>query len=670
MAFYSLDYETYSPGGSPRQLGLRGYVIQCEILMLALKEVGEEYRIFWDAIRDPEPPRELVDIFNDPESQFLAHNCQFEREVLYWQMGIETQIEQWHDSMILARTCGLPGALEKVCDALELSEDVAKMKSGHDLIQLFCSPNPKNYNVKRYYEEHKPVEWATFGEYCRRDVEVCEYLWEILPHNTYDHERENWIIDQRINMRGLPVDVALCTSAIEQAQAVITHEGKNMEAITEGAVSSVSQLKRLKEWLLMRDTPVTSLSAATVRQILEEESLESDVREALQIRQRAGKAAVSKYKAIMKKHVGGRVYYSLAFYGAHTGRAAGQGVQPQNMYRPAFHLKKVLHTAVAAIKARAVGVLYDDPIEVLASCTRCAVAASPGKKFVVSDLSNIEGRITAWLAGEEWKLQAFREADWNIGPDIYIASFAKAFGLEIEDVQDFQRQIGKVIELACGFGGGLGAFKTFGDIYNVHLPDKEVLKIVRGWREAHPRIRSFWADVEAGAIAAVKNPGKVMQVRKLHFQVKTFGENTWLLVRLPSGRLMWYFEPEVNRVEVKAKVDDGHGNLVMRKWETDQISYMGTHKYKWQRISSWGGTFTENFVQAIANDILKHGIREAENDGYETFLTVHDELLTECDDSPVWTVDRLSAHLSVVPDWAEGLPLTAAGYEDVFYKKD
>jgi DNA polymerase len=329
--------------------------------------------------------------------------------------------------------------------------------------------------------------------------------------------------------------------------------------------------------------------------------------------------------------------------------------------------------------------MSSDIMELASSAIRSTIIAPPGKKLVVCDLANIEGRVAAWLAGEDWKLQAFRDYDAGTGPDLYIKAYAEAFKAVVEEVTKSQRQIGKVMELMLQYEGGVGAFLTGAATYRIDLDEMtrlawpaipEEIKIeARGflewtikkkrstfglsdetfmccdalkrlWRRAHPAISSYWKELKDAWIKACETPGNTIQCRRVTFRV----DGLWLKIQLPSGRLLCYPSPRVG----------GDGTL----------SYMGVNQYsrKWQRIKTYGGKLLENITQAVARDVLAAGMVHAEGVGFEVILTVHDELVTEAELDR--TLAQLSQCMSTVPEWAEGLPLAAAGFETYRYRKE
>lgn len=325
-------------------------------------------------------------------------------------------------------------------------------------------------------------------------------------------------------------------------------------------------------------------------------------------------------------------------------------------------------------------------MELASSAVRGCIQAPQGKKLVVADLSNIEGRALAWLAGEEWKNQAFRDFDAGQGHDLYKLAYAKSFGVSPESVDKEQRQVGKVQELALGYEGGVGAFLTFAAAYGLDLDamadaafdniDQSIMNeairswewhkkerrntfslkkntwlvcdsFKRSWRYAHPNISAWWSELKEAAQNALMNPNTGYKCRKVAF----FKKGSWLLIKLPSGRFLCY--PGA-RVE-----SDG------------RISYMGNNQYtrKWERLYTYGGKFAENITQAFARDVLGHNMPIIERQEYEICLTVHDEVITEAPDLPEFNHEHLSSLLATNPEWASDLPLAAAGFESYRYKK-
>jgi DNA polymerase len=324
----------------------------------------------------------------------------------------------------------------------------------------------------------------------------------------------------------------------------------------------------------------------------------------------------------------------------------GRLFQPQNLPRPTMKQEQI-DFGIDAMKLDAEDLLFDNVAELCSSAVRGALIASPGHKLVVSDLSNIEGRVLAWLAGEEWKTEAFKQFDAGVGHDLYKLAYAKSFNKEAEDVTKDERQIGKVQELALGYQGSVGAFSSMAALYGVFLPEDEVKRIVEAWRKAHSAVVALWYDLERAVKDAIRAPNKRFTVRDLSIGYK----DNWLRIKLPSGRYLCYPNAGLNE-----------GSIV----------YEGVNQYtkKWETIETYGGKLVENVVQAVARDVLASGMFRAEAAGYAVCLHVHDELITETPDTDEYSVDELSRIMSTNPGWSLGLPLAAAGFETRRYKKD
>lgn len=314
-------------------------------------------------------------------------------------------------------------------------------------------------------------------------------------------------------------------------------------------------------------------------------------------------------------------------------------------------------------------------MEVVSSTIRGGLCAEVGHKLVAADLSNIEGRTLAWLAGEEWKLQAFRDYDAGKGDDLYLVTAGGILGKSPKEVTKQERQAyGKTPELACGFGGGVGAFQNMARVFGMDMPDAQAKEIVKGWRKKHPKTTALWYDLEDAVKRAVQHPGMRIECGKLVIR----RDGTWLRIRLPSGRFLCYPGVRIDKAEcweckrktkeMKAECPACGGTATS---ERDQVTYMGTNQYtrRWERISTYSGKLAENVTQAVARDVIAHNMPNVEDEGYLLVLSVHDELVCETLDIPSFTSDRLCQLLSAVPFWAQGLPLKAEGFEASRYRK-
>lgn len=643
-----IDTETYSTLDI-RKVGGYRYTESCE-LMLTAWALGDEPVQLWDATIDPEVPDALCDAIEQAD-YYTAHNAQFDRNVLAAQGIIANAPTDWFCTSVLALTNGLPAGLDQLCTALGMDSDQGKMKEGKQLVNRFCSPAPKNHKAGRYTRHNDPVRWQTFCDYCVQDVVAMrEAHHRMLPY-VYEHgnaEHQIWVLDQISNDYGLHIDVPFVRQVLAMVDQQVAELNQEIATLTHDMVQQATNLHKLTTWVASRGVKTTSLDKAHISALLRRNELPEDVRRVLTIRQQLGKTSTSKYTALLETVADDqRLRGVLQFYGAgRTGRDAGRLFQPQNLPRPTHGLN--IEHAIRAAETDLVPLLFDDPMDVASSLIRSAVSAAPGHTLVVADLANIEGRMLAWLAGEGWKLDAFREYDAGTGPDLYKLAYARAFSLPVADVTSENRQIGKVMELALGYQGAVGAFKQMAAGYGVDLPEEQIVELVGAWRAAHPATTQLWRSIESVARKAISHPGKVFRYREIGMTVK----DDVLLVKLPSGRFLMYREPQIE--------DDG------------RITYMGVNGYtrKWERLDTYGGKMVENITQAAARDILMHGFKQATDSGMDIVLRVHDELVAEADETEAeGCLPALCGYMTDAPDWAEGLPLAAEGYISRRYKK-
>jgi DNA polymerase bacteriophage-type len=618
--------------------------------------------------------------------RIVIHNSYFDRTILHYQ-GIDLPIEKIDDTMVMAMSHGLPGGLLKLCEILRVGIDKAKDKAGHKLIQLFCKPRPKTSKIRRATRETHPEEWAQFVDYARLDIEAMREIYRKLPR--WNNERELWHLDQKINDRGVAIDMDL----VEAALTAIGSEQEQLSADTQeqtfGVVASATQRDALLGFIKnMFGVEMPDLQGSTVERFIADEDLDPALRELLLTRLQASTASVAKYKALERAvSPDGRLRGALQFCGAtRTGRWAGRLFQPQNLPRPWFP-SEAIEAGIEALKdGEHDAVLHGSVMDLTSNALRGCIVAPKDKTLDVADLSNIEGRVLAWLAGEQWKLDAFAAFDRGEGPDLYNVAYGRSFNVDPATISKEQRQLGKVQELALGYEGGVGAFLTFVVTYRLDIEDmapkamkalapdvvaeaadawdwskktkrntfgldREVWiacdAIKRAWRLAHPAISSLWKEIERACRWAVERGGE-NYVGDLLIDKK----GSWLRIRLPSGRFLCY---------PAARVD-----------EQGKISYMGVNQYsrRFERISTYGGKLAENVTQAVARDVLAEGMLSAEAMGYAVCMSIHDELLTEAPiEKPIGT-PPLAEIMASNPQWSTGLPLAAAGFTATRYRKD
>jgi DNA polymerase len=413
---------------------------------------------------------------------------------------------------------------------------------------------------------------------------------------------------------------------------------------------------------------VPDLTKGTVTSLLSGD-LPAPVRALLENRAQAAATSPAKYKVLLRATSSdGRLRGTIQFCGAaRTGRDAGRIFQPQNLPRPTMEADEI-EAGILAMKADCEDLIFDNVSDLCASAVRGCIIAEAGKKLVIADLSNIEGRVLAWLAGEDWKVQAFKDYDTVIGlddkgkpvrkgHDLYKITAGRILDKDPGDITKLERQTqGKVPELAGGYGGGLGAYRKMGGAVFDAMDDEVIMEIVQAWRKAHPATKKLWYDVEGAVRSAVREPDESFSLRDnlLRFGVAMGPDDVpYLRIRLPSGRYLSYRN---------MKIDEDSGKLL----------YEGMNQFtrKWEWLETYYGKLVENIVQAIARDIFMNGLRLAEAAGYAVVLRVHDELLCEVPDSPEFNVETLARFMATNPSWTVGLPLAAEGFETHRYKKD
>jgi len=646
--------------------------------------------------RDGEPmPHKLKMAFANPQVVFYFHNAQFDRILIEYTLGIKIPINRYRCIMAHALSHSLPGALESLGDVLGVRDDAKKIKDGRRLVLKFCKPKKqKDGSLVWSTPETDPEDWAKYKEYCKMDTFSMREVARKMPSWNYPRETELalWILDQEMNDRGMQIDMELvraAVGAVEEEQKLLARQAHDM---TSGAVEAATQRDAMLAHILEEyGVQLPDMKKSTMEKAVDNPEFPAPLRDLIQVRLSASTSSTAKYKKlIMATGSDSRLRGTVQYCGAsRTGRDAGRIFQPQNLPSRGLLKEDDVKIGIEALKINEHRILGYDTMHLASSALRYAICAPQGKKLVISDLSAIEGRALAYLANEEWKIEAYRACDMDDNaPDLYKMSYAKAFKIDPYTVTKDQRQVGKVLELAMGYAGGVGAFVTFALSFGIDL-DELAQKVIptapkktmdealsfydwivkvkgktygmsretfaavdclkRLWREGHPATVQLWEDASNAIKMAICTPKK-----KFYFGNNMFASRSgsWVRLHLPSGHILCY--PGM-------KFDD-KGNL----------EFLGVNQFsrKWGPIKTHGGKAVENLTQAFSRDIFKYGQIQADKAGYKVVLVVHDEIVAEVPDRPEWSAEELERLMSQQPPWASDMPLHAKGFEDYRYHKE
>jgi DNA polymerase bacteriophage-type len=662
MKTISIDTETYSDVNLAK-CGVYKYAESPNfaILLFGYAVDGGPVQVI-DLAQEETIPEEILEALTDDSITKWAFNANFERVCLSrYLTDLGRSLDPFHDQHPLSQDCarflnpagwkcsmvwsaymGLPLSLEGVGAVLNL--DNQKMKEGRDLIRYFCVPckeTKTNGGRTRNLPNHAPDKWNLFKSYNKRDVEVEMTIQERLQkYPVPDRVWEEYHQDQEINDRGIAIDLELARQAV--AMDAKSRESLMAALKEKTRLENPNSVLQMLGWLEARGLKSDSLGKKQVKELLK--TAQEPLRSVLQLRQKLAKSSVKKYQAMeMTACEDGRARGMYQFYGANrTGRYAGRHIQMQNL--PQNHLPDLSEARelVRQGNYEALELLYDSVPDVLSQLIRTAFVPRPGMKFVVSDFSAIEARVISWMAGEKWKSAAFAA-----GKDIYCSTASQMFGVPVvkHGVNGDLRQKGKIAELACGYGGSVGALKAMGAI-EMGIPEEELGPLVQSWRAANPHIVDFWWQVDGAVKTAIKQRIPV-QVNNLRFLCKS----GMLFIELPSGRRLSYVKPRIGE----------------NKFGGESVTYEGIGvAKKWERLESYGPKFVENIVQGTARDILCYAMQTLRHCAIVGH--VHDELIIECRKDV--SVDAICQQMGRTPPWAEGLILRADGYECEFYQKD
>jgi DNA polymerase len=603
-------------------------------------------------------PSEFMEVARNPCWLLCSHNAQFElallQKILRPRHGWpRVSLSQFRCTMAMGLALALPGKLELAAEALELIN--RKDKAGQRLMLMMAKPRRPRRDEDpqgRYWFDDEDRLQRLY-EYCRQDVEVERELYAQLQ-SLKPEELRLWQLDAIVNVRGFYFDRTLALAARKIARALGPEINAELAEHTGGAVTSIHQVAKLKNWLALQGCATKALDKAAIEELLESEELPAPVRRVLELRQGGAQAAARKIDSFLARcDEDGRIRGALRYHGASTGRWAGNGVQPQNLKRP---LTKNIDAAVAAIATGDLAQakkLYPQPLSVIGDISRSLITAAPGNVLIGADFSSIESRVLAWIAGEEWKLDSYRRFDATQDPrdEPYCTTACKIFRVPDGsfDKESPERKVGKTCDLAFGYQGGLNAWRKFEPD---RFSDQEVEQFKLDWRAAHPYIRKFWYAIDRATWQAVREREKIIRCGRLLLKCS----GMFLFIKLPSGRKLAYPYP---RIEIE---DLQHEVVVFKDASAGQ----------WRDCrggnGGYGGLWTENIVSGISRDLLAAALLRLERAGYRIVLHVHDEAIAEV---PIGfgSTEEFTKLMIVPPRWALGLPIAAKAWSGPRFSK-
>jgi DNA polymerase bacteriophage-type len=710
--------------------------VQCTVVTWAL---GDETVRIWDVLDEPRVPPHLMQQWKDPEVVFVAQNAPFDIEVLTRTFGHLPASRFW-DTRTQSYGHSLPGNLELMAQVVGVPVDLQKIADGSRLIQIFCVPQGADEHFISPYD--MPEEWERFKQYAIRDVETLREVFKRLPTHNYNYRSgtvQLWHLDQKINRRGYRLDAPFARECVAFLKTAKEERDLAVSKATDGAVKAVTQREKLLDYLQVKlGLDIPNMRAAELRAALESEELSPEARFLIEARLDGAKSSGAKYRrGLDTMGPDDRIRYGIQMNAAgRTGRWGGKGFQVHNTPRPvmlvrrttgpragrveqmpvkASYIDEVILPGIASRAALNNPEVYGSPNEATSMAVRHAIIAAQGNELVVWDWSNIESRILAWIADEDWKLRAYEAVDRGEGEDLYKLLFASFFGGDPGEVNDNERQSGKVSELAFGFGGGVGALVTMAATYQMDLDpladlvlprasEIQLAKALRAWRRAFRRgedylleprtymacdvlkqsyrssnaaINQLRHDLDVSIKTAVGTPGRAFKVGKCLI----WSTGNALMIQLPSEseRRLIYYSPAI---EYEFDIDDETGEKITYPF----ITFSTARHKMWKREKAWSGLFLENIVQAIANEILRGALTRIDQDTWRVpavekylltlplaeqtaiALHVHDEGVLDVPKNS-YPLERAIRIATAGESWSGGLPLHVNGWTGPRYGK-
>lgn len=648
----------------------------------------------WECLNERQP-QALTKLLYDERCVFVAHNAAFDRAVVARLLLCPMPASRWVCTLAQAYAHSLPGGLEALCAVLGVPQHLAKIADGRRLIQLFCVPHKDKFNDPKDF----PEDWARFKAYGASDITSLREVHRRLPVHNFRGQnlRYHWF-NCRVNERGFAVDLPLAEAAVKLLASAKVRTDHAVTAATGGSVTAVTQRDRLLRYLTEHNVELANLKKAEIERALEGDDLSPVARFILEARLEGAKASGAKYKTALRQHVDGRIRYAMQCFGAGaTGRTAHKGFQPGNMPRVRARAEWIDALTLPAIHTGGGDpILVGQPNSACADALRHTIIAAPGYELVVADFANIESRVLAWLAGEQWKLDAYAARDRGEGADLYRLLYARFFGGSAGDTTDYQRQQAKVTELACGFGGSVGAVVAMSANNGADLDalpalifpqadDRMKAKAVRAYNRAvkegedfalsaetfqacHVLVQIYRAanpaidDLKHALGRAVESSIRERNVLHEVGRCKVWADDRVLIIELPSGRRLLYWHPGI-AAETKVDVETGE------KTERYYVVYTRYRGKQTIRQRAWAGLFVENIVQAVANDLLRYAELAVDEQWPDSIvLDIHDEIVLEV---PIGSVklEELIAVMCAERPWSRGLPTAADGWVHPRYGK-
>lgn len=574
--------------------------------------------------------------------EFCAWNSFFEYSIILNALGVNIELNRWHDTMARSQALALPRALGQCAMALGFDEDKQKDKNGKNLIRKLCMPGRDGVRLKDAELLQQLLD------YCKQDVNVEESIHDLLSNigpNFSDSERRLWVLDQEINARGIPLDRPSINKALCLIDERVERAEKQVDLLTQGELTNIRRVAALGEYLTLKGLCIENCQRATLEDALQTKEIDPSLKLLIELRLDVGRSSMSKYSKLLQLlDTDDRARGSFIYHGATTGRWASVGVNVQNLPRGKLNgpiVADMMHVADNQL----LNIIFGNSFDALQSAIRSMIKAEPGKTFLVADYSSIEARVLPWLAGQNDVLEVFEN-----GGDIYKFTASQIYKKPEKAIDSQERFVGKCATLGLGYGGGAKAFQNIATAYGIDIAEDLADKVKKDWRGANQKTVEFWKDIEQCALLAVLNRGVVYELDKL----KLKATQNFLFIRLPSGRYLSYYNPSIGT--------NRFGSSCVEFWGSNSVTR------KWQKQDTYGGKLAENVTQAVARDLLAHAMVKLDDAGYPIIMHIHDEVVAEVDEDKA-DIDIFINLMCQTPAWAHGLPVTATGEVMKRFKK-